>query len=256
MRKLLLTLILGMLTVANVAFGQELLPINDLPGATLSSTVTEPMPPTSKDYTPTNCDDLSQNISFILGVASSDPGSPERVGIQLGRIFRDGTPSTCPSKVYPGIFNAGTSYGYHAIQFSNVSANPVCITVNAFVDGGTSPCATNAHGMVYQSADGLNPTPYDPANQGTNFLGDIGSSVSQPFSVTVNPGYFEIVFTNTASVSQCEAAFNITVDPGDAGAIQCEPNSTAVPMSSWPIAFVVLATVLFTVFRYRRKLIA
>lgn len=255
MRNLLLSLILGFLTLTNVAIGQELLPINDLPGATLTSAVTELTPPTSKDYTPTNCDDLSQNISFILGVASTDPGSPERVGVQLGRIWRDGVPSVCPTKAYPGIFNAGTSYGYHAIQFSNVSANPVCITVTAFVDGGTSPCAANAHGIVYQSADGLNQTPYDPANQGANFLGDIGSSVSQPFNVTVNPGYFEIVFTNTFSVSQCEVAFNITVDPGDAGAIQCDPYPAAVPMSSWPLVMVVLAIVIFTVFRYRRKLV-
>lgn len=255
MKKRILYLFLFALVMSNIAMGQENMPINDLPGAKIAPGLTETSPPANRDYTGTNCLDLTQYIEINLGLASPSPGSTERVGIQDGRIFRDGAATTCPSEIYPGIFNVGTSYGYHTIQFSNWSSNPVCITVNVLVDA-PSTCGTNAHGLVYQSVDGLNPAPYDPLNQGTNYLGDIGSSMSQPFSVTVNPGYFEIVFTNTGSVSQCEVAFNITVDPADAGSIHCESEpTTPVPLSNWPIIFVVGAIVLFTLIRFRKKVI-
>ena len=252
MKKLLFGLLLPFLAIVNIANAQETYPVNDLPGAELGPYLTEVTPPSSRDFTPTNCNDLSQDISIVLGVASPDPGSPERVGLQLGRIFRDGTASTCPFKVYPGDFNLGTQYGYHAIQFSNISPDPVCITINVTLNGGASPCATNGHGLVYQSADGLNPAPYDPLNQSANYLGDLGSSVSQPFSVTVNPGFFEVVFTNTSSVSQCDVAFNITVDPADAGKISCQSNP--VPISNWAIIFGVIAIAVFTLLRIKRGL--
>jgi hypothetical protein len=255
MKKRTLYLVLFALVMSNIAMGQENMPINDLPGAKLAPGLTETSPPASRDYTGTNCLDLTQFIEINLGLASPSPGSIERVGIQEGRITRNGVASTCPSMAFPGITNPGTSYGYHAIQFSNWSSNPVCITVNVLVDG-TSTCGTNAHASVYQSVDGLNPAPYDPLNLATNYLGDLGSSVSQPFSVTVNPGYFEIVFNNNSSVSQCEVAFNITVDPADAGSIHCDAEpATPVPVSNWPIIFVVGAIVLFTLIRFRKKVI-
>jgi len=256
MKKLFIGFVLIALTVSSSVFGQENYPINDVPGAPVASATTEPQPPSNKDYTVTNCGDLTQDISIVLGVASVSPGSPERVGLQSGRLFRDGIASACPGKAYPGNFNVGTNYGYHAIQFSNVSADPVCITVNVNVDGGAGPCGTNAHAMVYQSANGLDDTPYDPADLGINFLGDIGSSITQPFSVTVNPGFFEIVFSNTTSVSQCDVSFNITTAPGDSGAIQCDPTppAPAVPMSSWPLYLVGIALVIVTVLGVRRKL--
>lgn len=254
MKKSFIGFVLIALTISTSVFAQDYYPVNDLPGATVASATTEPQPPSNKEYTITNCGDLTQNISVVLGVASVSPGSPERVGVQSGRLFRDGTAATCPSKAYPGNFNVGSNFNYHAIQFSNVSANPVCITVNVFVDGGVSPCGTNAHAMVYQSGNGLDETPYDPSDLGINFIGDIGSSISQPFSVTVNPGYFEIVFSNTSSQSNCDVAFNITTAPGDSGAIQCEP-APAVPMSNWPLYLAGLAILMVTVVGFRKRLV-
>ena len=252
MKKLFLPLLLPALAIVNIAIAQDSFPVNDLPGAELSSGTTVKSPAAMRDFSPTNCNDLSQNISINLGLASPAPGSTERVGIQFGRIFRDGIPSICPSKAYPGIFNAQVPYGYHAIQFSNCSPVPVCITVNVYTNDGSLPCGTNAHANVYQSADGLDPAPYNPASQGANYLGDIGSSLSQPFSVTVNPGFFEVVFTNTATVSQCEVSFNITVFPEYEGAINCQCNQ--IPVSNWALILVAIAIVMFTTIRFRRIL--
>ena len=98
---------------------------------------------------------------------------------QLGRIFRDGVAATCPIKAYPGIFSATATFNYESYTYSNTSAAAACVTVNFDPDtAGASPCATNAHMSAYVGS-------YDPNNQGTNFLGDVGSSLAQPFSVEI-----------------------------------------------------------------------
>lgn len=130
---------------------------------------------------------------------------------QLGRIFRDGVASTCPNKVYPGIFNDSTTYNYEAFTFSNTDAGAACVTVNFDPDAGATPCGTNAHASAYLNS-------YDPANQGTNFLGDVGSSIAQPFSFEV-PGNSDLVLvvTNTASQATCTFGFEVVDLPCTAG---------------------------------------
>lgn len=127
--------------------------------------------------------------------------------LELGRLFRDGTPSTCPTKAYPGLFNAATSYAYRTFSYTNQSASATCLTVNFDPNTGGTPCGTNAHASAYLGS-------YDPANQATGFLGDVGSSVTQPFSFTV-PGSakFVIVVTNTSGAATCDFrfSFNTTV---------------------------------------------
>lgn len=253
MKKLFLSLILSALGIISITNAQDSFPINDLPGAQIAPGITITAPQGAREFTATNCNDLTQPISIRLGQPSPDPGSPERVGMQYGRIFRDAIASSCPSKPYPGSFNLGNVYGYHAIQFSNCSGEPVCITVNVNLNSADVACGTNAHGHVYQSSDGLNPAPYDPLNQSVNFLGDLGSSISQPFSVTVNPGFFEVVFTNTAAVSPCELEFSITVPEENAGAINCQCEH--VPVSNWALIFGAMAVVVFTVIRARRNFV-
>lgn len=117
---------------------------------------------------------------------------------QLGRIFRDGVPSSCPSKAYPGIFNTGTPYSYQVFEFAP-AASGNCVTVN--FDTGT--CDTNAHMSAYLNS-------YDPNNQGANFIGDVGSSVTQPFSFVVPAGNrLLLVTTNTSTQATCDYAFSI-----------------------------------------------
>src|SRR5690606_5019654 len=144
------------------------------------------------------------------------------------RIFRDAIASSCPSKVYPGIFNAGTTYNYTAIRFYNSDAAPTCITVNFDPNSGATPCATNGHAMFYQSAGGVSTTPYDPANQGANYLGDVGSSATQSFSATVAPGWFEVVFTNTSAAANCSIQFSFAPN---GGVIMCD-----MPVSGGPVS--------------------
>lgn len=146
---------------------------------------------------------------------------------QLGRIFRDGVAGTCPTKVYPGIFNAATTYNYETFTYSNTDAAPACVTVNFDPDtvGGT-PCATNAHMSAYIGS-------YDPANQGTNFLNDVGSSVAQPFSFEIaGSSDLVLVVTNTSGAAICDFGFevvNLPCTPGGPGGGGATTFDVAVP---------------------------
>jgi len=122
---------------------------------------------------------------------------------QSGRIFRDAIPSTCPGKTYPGIFDAAGSYYYETYTFSNDSNSTVCTTVEFNPDAGATPCGTNAHASAYVGS-------YDPANQGTNYVGDVGSSLAQPFSFDIPAlSNLVLVVTNTAGVSTCTFGFEV-----------------------------------------------
>ncbi len=162
----------------------------------------------------------SLTVAAQMGISSGPSGYFVEAGNQLGRLFRDGVAAICPNKPYPGIFNAATQYNWTSVRFYNSSAGNVCITVNVDVDSGTLPCTVNGHGMVYQSPGGVSTSSYDPANQGTNFIGDVGSSISQPFSVEVGPGWFEVVFSNTTTLNNCD--FGFTIDDGGTGSILCD----------------------------------
>jgi hypothetical protein len=131
---------------------------------------------------------------------------------QLGRIFRDGIPGVCPTKPYPGIFNATTTYNYETFTYTNTGAAAACVTVNFDPDTVAGvPCGTNAHASVYQGT-------YDPANQAANFLNDVGSSVQQPFSFEIAAGQnMVLVVTNTSAAAICDFAFEVVDLPCAAG---------------------------------------
>jgi hypothetical protein len=131
---------------------------------------------------------------------------------QDGRIFRDAIPSTCPTKAYPGIFGTGTIFNYETFTYSNTSAAPACVTVNFDPDTvGATPCTTNAHASAYIGS-------YDPANQGANFVGDVGSSLAQPFSFEVPANSnMVLVVTNTSAAAICTFGFEILNLPCETG---------------------------------------
>lgn len=150
--------------------------------------------------------DLS-NVSFapFVGCPPSGPvtGAFTGTNTQLGRFFRDGIASVCPGKAYPGIHSAGTTFNYSTYTYSNTSAAAACVTINFDPNFGGTPCALNAQMSAYANS-------YDPMNQGTNFLGDVGSSVTQPFSFEV-PANSEVVLvvTNTIGQAICDFAFEV-----------------------------------------------
>ena len=166
-----------------------------------------------------DCDDLvTTPIELQMGLDTQPVGFNVVAGQQDGRIFRDGIPSVCPFKVYPGDFNLGTPYNWTAVAF--YASATTCITINFDPDSGVTPCVTNGHAHVYQELGGLNMNPFDPAAQATNFLGDSGLSAIGPFSVEVEEGWFEVVFSNTSAQDNCSVQFTFE---NNGGAITCEP---------------------------------
>ena len=119
---------------------------------------------------------------------------------QNGRIFRDAIPASCPSKAYPGIFNPGTPYFFETFTYTNVTASTQCVQIDfdPNPDGNlATDCDTNAHASAYLNS-------YDPANQSVNFLGDVGSSITDSFSVDIPAGQdMVLVVTNTSAEEIC-----------------------------------------------------
>lgn len=151
---------------------------------------------------------MGPGTPFVEGAACPPAGQVDAAftgaNTQLGRIFRDAIASTCPSKVYPGIFNATTTYNYEAFTYTNTSGATACVTVNFNPDtSGGTPCTTNAHASAYLNS-------YDPNNQATNYVGDVGSSLTQPFSFDVPAATdMVLVVTNTSAQATCTFGFEI-----------------------------------------------
>jgi len=168
--------------------------------------------------------------------------------VQDGRIFRDAIPSICPGKVYPGIFNAGTNFNYESYTYTNTSSAAACVTVNFNPDTvGAVPCTTNAHASAYIGS-------YDPANQAANFVGDVGSSLAQPFSFEVPAGQnMVLVVTNTSAAAVCDFGFEVVDLPCSALPAPV-PQPDVIPSNSnWSLGLLalVLGAIGFMVVRSR-----
>lgn len=108
---------------------------------------------------------------------------------QTNRLFRDGNPSTCAGKTFPGE-SAVATIRYDQYTYTNTSGSAACVKV------------TLAANFTAFSAAYL--TSYDPANKGTNYLGDLGynyagnnTQASYSFSVPAGATYV-VVVTDTA----------------------------------------------------------
>ena len=72
---------------------------------------------------------------------------------QTGRIWRDGNPSACPAKAYPGEFGAVTQV-YTTVSRRNQGSDAACIQVDFDPSVGASPCWSGpgtgqAHATAY-----------------------------------------------------------------------------------------------------------
>lgn len=93
------------------------------------------------------------------------------------RIFRDANASICePPKPYPGTFFPD-DYVFDIYGYANANASDLCVTVN--FDTGT--CGPNAHAQSFAYGFDQN----RGAANAINYLGDVGSSLTQPFSFVV-----------------------------------------------------------------------
>jgi hypothetical protein len=155
---------------------------------------------------------VSSGASCAVGVISGtldaavDP-------TQSGRTWRDGNPSTCAGKPYPGLLS-GTYYYKVFGPYGNGAPN-TCATVTW--DAGT--CGVYAHAAAYANS-------YDPTDQELNYIGDLGSSISQPFSFPIPPyqDYVIVAHSNFGGFSSCDFSFEVSNVPCGA-VIDIKPGS-------------------------------
>ncbi len=122
------------------------------------------------------------------------------------RIFRNGVASQCtPVKTCPGV-SAGGPFQFDLYHFNNCDGGEKCVTVNL----NTGACGTNVHAVAF--------TGRVPAGSGfacmlggAIYIGDVGSSLSQPFSFMLPAGTTEwtLMFHNNFSVAMCGYGFDI-----------------------------------------------
>jgi MYXO-CTERM domain-containing protein len=126
---------------------------------------------------------------------------------QLGRVFRDAVPSSCPGKAYPGIFNATASLFYETFVYTNAAPSAVCVTAHFDPNVGDTPCGVNAHASAYAGS-------YDPNDQASNFVGDVGASIADDFSFEV-PATTDLflVVSNTSTEQICNFSLDVEALP-------------------------------------------
>jgi hypothetical protein len=114
------------------------------------------------------------------------------------RLFRDSVASTCAApKAFPSV-NIGTNL-FETFEFRNFGAE-ACVT--ATLDVGN--CDAQVHLMAYLDS-------FDPNNLSTNYLADVGSSASQPFSFVVPAGQrFIMVAQTNYGPTTCSYRFTLS----------------------------------------------
>jgi hypothetical protein len=151
---------------------------------------------------------LGKTINATLGTKSIDVTCDFQTGIQTIRLFRDGVAAACPTKTCPALVgnnNLTGSFNYDEYHFKNASLFPICLTVNFT----TGACGVNVHSMVYLGD--FDPALLSTTSCGPGFLGDVGSSLTQPYSVEIPAcSDFSIVNNNTATAANCGYSFSLT----------------------------------------------
>jgi len=158
-------------------------------------------------------------ISTTIGQDDPNALCAKAFGEYTGpRVFRNGVVSACPGKACTGNFGNGT-FLYDYMRFKNIVNLPVCVTV----DFNTGACAFNVHSWAQYSP--FTP-PGDLCLDNPGWLGDIGSSVTQPYSFEVDGCTpFSVVQGTNFNNTPCGYSFTIVPDP--LLDLRCE-NDTAV----------------------------
>lgn len=192
-----------------------------------------------------NCNNLSGfEYNSLNGNAPTNwPGTFEK-GSFINRIFRDGIQSDCvPQKSCPGNFNNNVEY--HKYKMMNMSGTPSCVTV--FLN--TDACGTNVH--LFAVLGDFIP----PLCPSTNFLGDVGSSISQPFSFNVpaNAEFTLVATSNSTPTLDCPYRFTISTSNPN-GRITCA-NLQTPSLGQWGlILFVLILMGVSSVYVLQRQL--
>jgi hypothetical protein len=134
-------------------------------------------------------------------------------GITDGRIFRDVVPGVCDApKPFPGIIFTGNDFQYMEIPVFVSAAVPSCVTIDWTLG---SDCVTGATGpLIHASAY----TDFNPLDQTSGFLGDLGGSDLIQFAFALDAGEdFNLVvqqmIIGTTPPSTCSFQMCKTVTP-------------------------------------------
>ena len=155
------------------------------------------------------CIDTPFGEIFAATLTMDDAGWPDFATYTAqGRTFRDGVASMCtPAKTCPGGgFNAGTTFNYDLYFFQNCDANEKCITVNL----NTGACGTDVHAVAYAGRVPAGSS-MDCMYGTVLYVGDVGSSVTQPFSFIIPDGTTEwtLMFHNNFGANACGYGFDM-----------------------------------------------
>ncbi|MBX3064167.1 MAG: hypothetical protein KF726_14410 [Anaerolineae bacterium] len=115
---------------------------------------------------------------------------------QTGRMFRDGVPSTCGGKAYPGTFTTDPGRYYATGTIVNNTASSSCVTVTL----NNNLCGNFIHSAAYLGS-------FNPSDISQNYLGDTGSSAATgntpvSFSFTIPAGETAIVVFHMVTPGQ------------------------------------------------------
>jgi hypothetical protein len=147
--------------------------------------------------------------SFTGTLGQNSTENPGISGTQNGRLnrFTDQTGACNNVRTCPGLFTAVGARPYDAYTFRNPSASNACVTV--IIDA--QACLVNNFLVVAAYTGQV----YDPANQCTNYLADIGGSPNPTgvFSFNVPGGsFFTLVVTAAnASPTVCATPYRVTI---------------------------------------------
>lgn len=110
---------------------------------------------------------------------------------QTDRVFRDGAPSNCNGKTFPGNFGTTSVFRFDQHTFVNNSGAPACIEISL-------NATTNMHSVAYLNT-------FNPANISQNYLGDLGVvntiNTTQSYSVSVPDGATLVVVVHEATAN-------------------------------------------------------
>ena len=224
---LLFSVLVFFVLVTDASFAQN--PANDVGIVTKSGSISTPST-TAQSVTLSSITIANTFGSLPLpmpaGVVATDNGT------QMGRLFRDGTPTTCSSNTGFSTFNTSTSYPYETYEF--IAAEDGCMNINV-----TEFSGPDNYVGVYEGT-------YDPSDCSLNCIGQQGSSNVGLFSCPVTKGntYILVVMEANSGLGIGET-YSITIDN-----VQVGP---PVPISIWGIVLLFLLIGSYTIYKYRLK---
>ncbi len=149
-------------------------------------------------------------------------------GTQLGRLLRNGIPTTCTSNYAASLFNPGTTYAHETYTFRANTTG--CLEIDV------TQTSTSLYVAVYSGA-------YDPNNIVANRIAEQGSSLVGPFGGEVVGGQEYTLVIMESFQGASGSIYTITLD----NAMESAP----VPISRWWILSTMVFILLFLVFRSR-----